>query len=104
VPQKQLIAIGIGLRAGVLKICPEHSRIYCDEDVDPGIAFALAAELVNRRNDYVAPFADYLELAELLENTMSSAPRQCPRCGESTEPAPSPRGTGRIWHRVLEPG
>ena len=92
-PQKALIAIGIGLRTGVLRICPEHCRIYCDDDADPGLAYGLAAGLVHGRNDYVAPFADSRELADILQETLGGAPKQCPVCAGA--PAPPATATPR---------
>ena len=38
---KKVIAIGIAWQAGVLKACPVHHQLYCDEDVNPAAAFAL---------------------------------------------------------------
>ncbi len=90
-PQQQLIAIGIALRTGVLKICPEHCQIFYDDDVDPALAFALAKELVHRHNPYVAPFAHFDELADMIGDIVSMAPHQCPRCMESQTPLPSRR-------------
>ncbi len=85
-PQKQLIALGIALRTGVLKICPEHGQIFCDDDVDPGLAFALAQELMRRHNAYVAPFADSRQLADGICEAVGMAPRQCPRCADCAAP------------------
>jgi hypothetical protein len=81
VEQKQLIAIGIGLQTQVLKICEVHSRIFRDEEADPGAAFALGLELFQARQPYVAAFgADLEELLELLCETLEAAPPRCPHC------------------------
>ena len=40
------IAVEIALQTHVLKTCPIHNEIFCDDEVDPSSAFALAVELV----------------------------------------------------------
>ena len=83
---KQEIAIGIALQTQVLKICPIHNQLYCDEeqysdDEHMARAFAVAIELVNQH----APFAEEFHhdahaLTDLLSSTIGAAPDHCPDC------------------------
>jgi hypothetical protein len=83
---KQEIAIGIALQTQVLKICPVHNQLYCDEqqysdDEQMARAFAVAIELINQH----APFAEEFHhdahaLTDLLSSTIGAAPDHCPDC------------------------
>ena len=65
---KQAIAIGIALQTHVLQTCPIHNEIFCDDNVDPSGAFALAVELVRQHTPYVDEFEhDAHALTDLLE-------------------------------------
>jgi len=78
---KQAIATGIALQTQVLKSCPIHQEIYCDDDVDPSAAFALAVELVRQHKPAVREFEDDAhELTDLLSETIGAAPTRCPLC------------------------
>jgi hypothetical protein len=79
--RKQAIAIEIALQTHVLRTCPIHGEIYCDDEVDPSGAFALAVELVKEHIPYVTEFRhDAHELTDLLSETISAAPDCCPHC------------------------
>jgi hypothetical protein len=79
--KKQAIAIEIALQTQVLKTCPVHRQLYCDDDVNPASAFALAVELIRQHTPYVEPFHnDTHELTELLSDTLGAAPLSCPEC------------------------
>ena len=54
--QKQSIAVDIALQTHVLRTCPIHHEIFCDDDVDPSAAFALAVELVRQHKPYAMSF------------------------------------------------
>jgi hypothetical protein len=83
---KQAIAVEIALQTRVLQTCPIHNEIYCDDDVDPSSAFALAVELVRQHTPYVDEFRDNThELTDLLSETIGSAPPRCPLCSSSGE-------------------
>jgi hypothetical protein len=85
--RKQAIAIEIALQTHVLRTCPIHGEIFCDDDVDPSGAFALAVELVKEHIPYVTEFADDAhELTDLLSETISAAPDSCPHCSGSQSP------------------
>ena len=77
---KQTIAVEIALQTHVLQTCPAHNQIYCDDDVDPASAFALAVELVRQHTPYVEEFQDPHELTDLLSETIGAAPTCCPMC------------------------
>jgi hypothetical protein len=79
--EKKAIAVEIALQTHVLKACPEHNEIFCDDDVDPSSAFALAVDLVKQHTPYVDEFeGDAHELTDLLSATIGDAPRCCPVC------------------------
>jgi len=79
--QKQAIAVEIALQTQVLKTCPVHNQIFCDDDVDPSGAFALAVELVKEHRPYVHEFQDDAHaLTDLLSATIGAAPSACPLC------------------------
>jgi hypothetical protein len=77
---KQTIAVEIALQTHVLQTCPVHHQIFCDDDVDPSSAFALAVELVRQHTPYVGEFHDPHELTDLLSETIGAAPTCCPLC------------------------
>lgn len=82
--QKQAIAIEIALQTHVLRTCPMHREIWCDDDVDPAGAFALAVELVKQHAPYTHEFhGDAHELTDLLSETIGAAPNCCPHCSGS---------------------
>jgi hypothetical protein len=43
---RQSVAVAIALQTHVLRTCPLHDRLFCDEDADPARAFALAEDLL----------------------------------------------------------
>jgi hypothetical protein len=87
---KQAIAVEIALQTHVLKTCPIHNEIFCDNDVDPSSAFALAVELVTGHRPDVDEFHDDLHgLTDLLSATIGAAPTCCPVC-TSVQPGPAP--------------
>jgi hypothetical protein len=78
---KKTIAVEIALQTHVLRTCPIHNQIFCDDDVDPSGAFALAVELVRQHTPYVGEFHDDAhELTDLLSATIGAAPSACPAC------------------------
>jgi hypothetical protein len=80
------IAIGIALQTQVLKICPVHNQLFCDEehysdDENMARAFAVAVELVNQHQPYAEEFHhDAHVLTDLLSSTIGAAPDCCPEC------------------------
>jgi hypothetical protein len=79
--QKQSVAVEIALQTHVLRACPLHHRLFCDEEADAASAFALAVELVRQRTPYVGQFfGDTHALTELLSDTIAGAPEYCPQC------------------------
>jgi hypothetical protein len=79
--KKQAIAIEIALQTQVLKTCSVHRKLYCDDDVNPANAFALAVELIRQHTPYVEPFHDDAhELIDLLSDTLGATPPCCPEC------------------------
>jgi hypothetical protein len=78
---KVSIAMRIALQTHVLKACPLHNALFCDDDVDPSGAFALAVELINQQTPYVDEFeGDAHALTDLLSATIGEAPSGCPAC------------------------
>lgn len=92
--RKQEIAIGIALQAQVLKLCPVHNQLFCDEEEfsDAGNmarAFAVAIELVRQREPSVEEFHHTHELTDLLSSVIGAAPDGCPDClAPQTLPVP----------------
>jgi hypothetical protein len=84
--KKQEIAIGIALQTRVLKTCPVHNHLYCDDetltdDENMARAFAVAIELVRQHETYAEEFHhDPHELTDLLSYTIGAAPECCPDC------------------------
>lgn len=82
---KQRLAIGIALQTQVLKSCPIHHQLYCEEeesgdDENIARAFAVAVELV-RHEPYAEEFHyDAHELTDVLSYTIGSTPIGCPDC------------------------
>lgn len=90
--QKNAIALEIALQTHVLRTCPIHREIFCDDDVDPSAAFALAVELVRQHKPYVGEFQDNAhELTDLLSEIIGAVPNCCPGCVASTEPCSTAR-------------
>jgi hypothetical protein len=88
--RKHAIAVEIALQTHVLRTCPIHGEIYCDDDVDPSGAFALAVELVREHLPYVDEFHDDAhELTDLLSETIGKAPNGCPHCPGALTVPPS---------------
>jgi hypothetical protein len=83
---RQEIAIGIALQTQVLKVCPIHNQLYCEEDQysddeNMARAFAVAIELVNQHGPYAEEFHhDAHVLTDLLSSTIGAAPDCCPDC------------------------
>jgi hypothetical protein len=92
---KQAIALEIALQTRVLKTCPLHNQIFCDDEVDPSTAFALAVDLVKQHTPYVGEFHDDPHaLTDLLSATIGAAPSSCPGCAQQpvrAEPASAAR-------------
>ena len=84
--KKEEIAIGIALQTQVLKTCPIHNQLYCDDeqeadDENMARAFAVALELVHQHEPYAEEFHhDPHELTDLLSYTIGAAPLCCPDC------------------------
>ncbi len=90
--KKAEIAIGIALQTQVLKTCPIHNQLYCDDeqyadDENMARAFAVAVELVRQHEPYAEEFHhDSHELTDLLSYTIGAAPLCCPDCAQAREP------------------
>jgi len=86
--KKQEIAIGIALQTQVLKTCPIHNQLYCndeqcceDDDGNMARAFSIAMELVRQHAPYGREFHyNAQELTDLLSYTIGAAPVRCPDC------------------------
>jgi hypothetical protein len=86
VDQKHSVAVAIALQTHVLRTCPLHNQLFCDDDADAATAFALAVELVRQHTPYVEDFRNNAhELTDLLSETIASAPEYCPQCAGATE-------------------
>jgi hypothetical protein len=84
--QKQSVAVAIALQTHVLRTCPLHNELFCDDEADAASAFALAVELVRQHTPYVEDFRNNAhELTDLLSETIAAAPEYCPQCAGSTE-------------------
>ena len=87
----------IALQTHVLKTCPLHNALFCDDDVDPSSAFALAVDLVNQHTPCVDEFeGDAHELTDLLSAIIGDAPSLLPGCASATrdpnvEPGSEPK-------------
>jgi hypothetical protein len=90
--KREEIAIGIALQTQVLKTCPIHNQLYCDDeqyadDENMARAFAVAIELVHQHEPYAEEFHhDSHELTDLLSYTIGAAPICCPECIQAHEP------------------
>jgi hypothetical protein len=84
--KKQEIAVGIALQTQVLKVCPTHNQLYCDDetfsdDDDMARAFAVAIELVRQHETYAEEFhRNPHELTDLLSYIIGATPASCPDC------------------------
>jgi hypothetical protein len=84
--KKQEIAIGIVLQTQVLRICPIHNQLYCDDEIycddeNMARAFAVATELVRQHEPYSKEFNhDAHELTDLLSHIIGATPVSCPDC------------------------
>jgi hypothetical protein len=93
---KQAIAVEIALKTKVLKTCPIHNELFCDDDVDPSGAFALAVELVTEHRPDVDEFHDDPHaLTDLLSATIGATPSCCPVCA-SLRPGQTPHAEAGI--------
>jgi hypothetical protein len=102
--KRQEIAIGIALQTQVLKTCPIHNQLYCDDEVsndneNMARAFAVAIELVRQHRPFAEEFHhDPHELTDLLSYTIGSVPASCPDCvsqlhsAKEKAGAPAPSG------------
>lgn len=84
--KKQEIAVGIALQTQVLKVCPSHNQLYCDDetysdDDHMARAFAVAIELVRGHAPYAKEFhRSPHELINLLSYIIGATPACCPAC------------------------
>jgi hypothetical protein len=86
--EKRAIAVEIALQTHVLKTCPVHNTVFCDDDADPSTAFALAVDLVKQHTPYVDEFeGDAHELTDLLSAIIGDAPDCCPHCASAARDA-----------------
>jgi hypothetical protein len=100
--KKQEIAIGIALQTQVLKNCPIHNQLYCndeqcyeDENENMAHAFAVALELVRQHAPYAEEFHHNAhELTDLLSHTIGAAPSHCPDCASPRPHYPADEGAG----------
>jgi hypothetical protein len=84
--QKQIIALQIALQTHVLRTCPVHNEIFCDDDVDPTGAFCLAVDLVRQHTPLVDQFDnDAHALTDLLSATIGAHPNCCPHCANAAD-------------------
>ncbi len=88
--KKQEIAIGIALQTQVLKTCPIHNQLYCDDefgdDQNMARAFSVAIDLVRQHEPYAEEFHHNAhELTDLLSYTIGSAPLHCPDCASQQQ-------------------
>jgi hypothetical protein len=84
--EKKAIAVAIALQTHVLRTCPVHEAVFCDDDVDPSSAFALAVDLVKQHTPYVDEFdGDAHELTDLLSATIGDTPSCCPACASAAQ-------------------
>lgn len=102
--KRQEIAIGIALQTQVLKACPIHNQLYCndeqcsdDDDENMARAFSIAIELVREHPPYAAEFHHNAhELTDLLSYTIGAAPASCPECPpQRYEPSEAAEGRTR---------
>jgi hypothetical protein len=78
---KQSIVMGIALQTELLKLCAAHRELFCDEDVDPSMTFAVAAELIRHDGASAQAFQHNVKtLAGLLSEAVAAAPSACPQC------------------------
>ncbi|MDB6083375.1 MAG: hypothetical protein JWN43_1256 [Gammaproteobacteria bacterium] len=84
--QKHSVAVAIALQTHVLRTCPLHNELFCDDEADASSAFALAVELMRQHTPYVEDFRNNThELTDLLSETIAAAPEYCPQCLGATE-------------------
>jgi hypothetical protein len=88
--QRQSVVVTIALQTHVLRTCPLHDQLICDEEADLGSAFALAEDLVRHDMPYVRDFRKSThELTDLLSETIAAAPVECPLCAASVIERPT---------------
>lgn len=107
--EKKAIAVQIALQTHVFKTCPVHNAVFCDDEVDPSSAFALAVDLMKQHIPYVDEFeGDTHELTDLLSATIGDAPSCCPVCAgatrDGTEQAPRTGASGACEGGSLRQG
>ena len=91
--RKQEIAIGIALQTQVLKSCPIHHQLFCNDEQcyeedneNMARAFSTAIELVREHAPYAEAFHHNAhELTDLLSYTIGAAPAACPDCASRHE-------------------
>jgi len=94
--ERHSIAMGIALQTQVLKICPVHRQLFCDDEVDPAIAFAVATQLIHNDQQSADVFReDIHDLADLLTDVISTAQCSCPKCAQPLMVARSHRELAR---------
>jgi hypothetical protein len=86
--RRESLAVAIGLRSRVLRMCSRHTRIYCDAAADLSAAFALALDEVRTRPAVAELFAfDEHALLELLSTKLGATCTACPDCESGCRPA-----------------
>ena len=100
---KRTIAVEIALQTHVLKTCPQHNGVFCDDDVDPSSAFALAVDLVKQHTPYVDEFeGNAHELTDLLSAIIAGAPSCCPVCASAARDPNANLDQGRSAEQVRQ--
>lgn len=85
--QRESVALTIGLRSGVLRVCGLHSRVYCDPCADLSSAFSLALAEVRTRPAVARLFdGDEHALLELLSAKLGDSCPACPDCESEFRP------------------
>jgi hypothetical protein len=85
--RRESLALGLGLRSRVLRICARHTRIYCDPAADVSVAFSLALDEMRRRPAVAQLFdGDEHALLDLLSAKLGGACTECPDCATDRRP------------------
>ena len=78
---RQMAALSIALRTGLLRKCQHHGVVYDPGQYDYQGACMVATFLVNCNDPLVAPFlGDRTPLTELLHSICRSYEKACPTC------------------------
>jgi hypothetical protein len=73
-----------------------HRQLFCDDEVDPAIAFAVAKQLIHNDQQSADVFReDIHDLADLLTDVISTAQCSCPKCAQPLMVARSHRELAR---------